>query len=209
MSVYHWQKGNSGKASVTLLHFWVGVHGWRKPFTMNYTYLCIHGMWLAHYPGGLWAYSIHFKILIMMYLVVCVHTFTHECACDISQEEDNLRVFSPYFVGPGARTWVIRLGSKHFCPLIWLSSLAFTFFIVILTIYYTFYECNQHTFIMKGLVFSPLGLRCQHHGIRQLSSSWEPQKLICFWARSNCRQNGVSCGPGAEVSMVCWLLARS
>lgn len=61
------------------------------------------GMWFACYTEILWAYSIHFKILIMIYLVVCVPICTHECAHDLAKvwgTEDNLR------------DWVLGLGSS-------------------------------------------------------------------------------------------------
>lgn len=63
------------------------------------------------YAGIQWAYSVPFQFVIMIYLVLCVTTCTHECAHTTAQvwrSEDSLSYFSP------STTWVlgINLGSS-------------------------------------------------------------------------------------------------
>lgn len=116
-----------------------------------------------------------------------VHIRQHRCG-------DQRTAWESYFSPPTMRVLGIKLGSsglgsKYFCPLSELGSLACTFSIIILTISYKLCGWKQPTFIVNGLGFPPLSLCCQHHGVSQLGSYWKPQKLIYFWAPSNCRQN--------------------
>lgn len=207
-----WLKDNPGEAWLTLLHSrWGSVARESHPQQITGIWASVwHDLQCWDTVGLFCSFSIFYYEL---FSCVCDHVHTWMCTCHSTGVEIRGQPERVTSLLPPRGAWESYLGHQAWqqaiCPLSELSSLAYMFSIIILTIHSKLCGWERLTFIGNGLGFPPLGLCGQHHGVSRLGSYWKPQKFICFWARSNCRQNGVPCGLGTKVLVTFWLFAIS